>query len=250
MALLLAILFGLGRLSADREFVALQACGVSIFRMLRPIALLAAVATAADRLRDDRRAAGREPEVPRNHLQHPRRRAPKATSSRASSSRDSARTAPCTCATSAGRGGVARRVPGGLDRPTRRRPISPSGGGWPSIATRQTVELVLENGARHTTYLEQAGRLRRRAVLAAGAGIDAQTACSRVTTLIKGDNEMTIAELRAKIAENTKAGSPSLQPAVHHPAEVRASRRLRRAGAHRPGAWRHESKATGRSAGS
>ncbi len=47
MALLLGILIGLGRLSADREFVALQACGVSIFRMLRPIALLAAVATAA-----------------------------------------------------------------------------------------------------------------------------------------------------------------------------------------------------------
>src|SRR4029077_15736620 len=47
MALLLGILIGLGRLSGDREFVALQACGVSIFRMLRPIALLAAVATAA-----------------------------------------------------------------------------------------------------------------------------------------------------------------------------------------------------------
>ena len=41
MALLLGILFGLGRLSADREFVALQACGVSVFRVLRPIALLA-----------------------------------------------------------------------------------------------------------------------------------------------------------------------------------------------------------------
>ena len=47
MALLYGILFGLGRLSADREFVALQACGVSVFRLLRPIALLAAVAAAA-----------------------------------------------------------------------------------------------------------------------------------------------------------------------------------------------------------
>ena len=45
MALLLGILIGLGRLSADREFVALQACGVSIFRMLRPVALLAVIAT-------------------------------------------------------------------------------------------------------------------------------------------------------------------------------------------------------------
>jgi lipopolysaccharide export system permease protein len=47
MALLLGILIGLGRLSADREFVALQACGVSLFRVLRPIIVLAIGATAA-----------------------------------------------------------------------------------------------------------------------------------------------------------------------------------------------------------
>ena len=47
MALLYGILLGLGRLSADREFVALQACGVSVFRIFRPIALLAVVAAGA-----------------------------------------------------------------------------------------------------------------------------------------------------------------------------------------------------------
>src|SRR3954470_23238243 len=47
MALLYGILFGLGRLSADREFVALQACGVSVFRVFRPIARLALLAGAA-----------------------------------------------------------------------------------------------------------------------------------------------------------------------------------------------------------
>src|SRR3954471_10650706 len=47
MALLYGILFGLGRWSADREFVALQACGVSVFRILRPIAVLALLATGA-----------------------------------------------------------------------------------------------------------------------------------------------------------------------------------------------------------
>ena len=41
MALLLGILMGLGRLSSDRETVALQACGVSIFGILRPLSLLA-----------------------------------------------------------------------------------------------------------------------------------------------------------------------------------------------------------------
>jgi LPS export ABC transporter permease LptF/LPS export ABC transporter permease LptG len=47
MALLYGVLIGLGRLSADREFVALQACGVSVFRVFRPIALLALLACAA-----------------------------------------------------------------------------------------------------------------------------------------------------------------------------------------------------------
>src|SRR5256885_11683947 len=47
ISLLLGILIGLGRLSADREFVALQACGVSIFRILRPVALLAVLACGA-----------------------------------------------------------------------------------------------------------------------------------------------------------------------------------------------------------
>ena len=47
MSVLLGILIGFGRLSADREFVALQACGVSPFRLLRPVAFVALVATAA-----------------------------------------------------------------------------------------------------------------------------------------------------------------------------------------------------------
>ena len=47
MSVLLGILIGFGRLSADREFVALQACGVSPFRLIRPVAFVAIVATAA-----------------------------------------------------------------------------------------------------------------------------------------------------------------------------------------------------------
>ena len=47
MAVLLGILVGFGRLSADREFVAMQACGVSLMRLLRPVLLVAAVGTAA-----------------------------------------------------------------------------------------------------------------------------------------------------------------------------------------------------------
>lgn len=47
MAVLIGILVGFGRLSADREFVAMQACGVSLMRLLRPVLLLAVLGTAA-----------------------------------------------------------------------------------------------------------------------------------------------------------------------------------------------------------
>jgi LPS export ABC transporter permease LptG/LPS export ABC transporter permease LptF len=47
MAVLMGLLFALGRLSADREFVAMQACGVSIYELLRPVAFIALVATLA-----------------------------------------------------------------------------------------------------------------------------------------------------------------------------------------------------------
>ena len=46
MAVLIGLLMGLGRLSGDRETVALQACGLSIYRLLRPVALLGAAAMA------------------------------------------------------------------------------------------------------------------------------------------------------------------------------------------------------------
>jgi LPS export ABC transporter permease LptF/LPS export ABC transporter permease LptG len=46
MSVLLGILLGFGRLSADREFVTMQACGVSLMRLLRPVAAVALVGTA------------------------------------------------------------------------------------------------------------------------------------------------------------------------------------------------------------
>src|SRR5687768_6203382 len=47
MALLIGTLISLGRLSGDREIVAMEACGVSLGRLLRPLLLAAVVATAA-----------------------------------------------------------------------------------------------------------------------------------------------------------------------------------------------------------
>lgn len=47
MAALLGILIGFGRVSADREFVAMQACGVSLWRLARPVSVVALLATVA-----------------------------------------------------------------------------------------------------------------------------------------------------------------------------------------------------------
>ncbi len=47
MAVLLGLLIALGRLSGDREFVAMQACGVSIYQLLRPLVTIALLSTAA-----------------------------------------------------------------------------------------------------------------------------------------------------------------------------------------------------------
>jgi len=46
-ALLIALLIAFGRLSGDREFVAMQACGVSVARLLWPVGIIAVVGWAS-----------------------------------------------------------------------------------------------------------------------------------------------------------------------------------------------------------
>lgn len=47
MAFLLALLWGLGRLSADREVIALKSCGISLFQLAVPVWIFAAVLLCA-----------------------------------------------------------------------------------------------------------------------------------------------------------------------------------------------------------
>ena len=47
MAFLLGMLVAFGRLSGDSEWVAMQACGVTLLRMLRPVMTLAVLSCAA-----------------------------------------------------------------------------------------------------------------------------------------------------------------------------------------------------------
>ena len=203
MALLFGVLFGLGRLSADREFVALQACGVSIFRLMRPVALLAVLATAATayetivalpdanqtyrELTFNAVAAGAESDIkPRvffttfpNRVLYVRDVPPD----------NGWRDVFLADATQADRTTVymARRGRLAIDRVKRK------------------VELVLEDGTMHTTYLNKPdaydGNTFERQVL----DMDAEAVFPR-TQIVKGDNEKSIAELRQTAAENAAHG--------------------------------------------
>ena len=70
MSLLLALLVAFGRLSADREFVALQACGVSLYRLFRPGHVRRNDQLPCHGLRLHGADSGRESDLPGNHLQH------------------------------------------------------------------------------------------------------------------------------------------------------------------------------------
>ena len=68
MSLLVGLLVGLGRLSADREAVALLACGVSPYRLLQAGRPDGPGRGGRDPLRDARVHPGREPDLPGAHL--------------------------------------------------------------------------------------------------------------------------------------------------------------------------------------
>ena len=72
ISLLVGLLMALGRLSADREAVAMQACGVSLYRILRPVLLMARDRDGRHRLHHDGGDAAGQSDVPRHHLpDHP-----------------------------------------------------------------------------------------------------------------------------------------------------------------------------------
>ena len=206
MALLYGILLGLGRLSADREFVALQACGVSVFRVFRPIALVAVLACGAtaynmivalpdanQRFREitfNIVASGAETNIkPRvfftsfpNRVLYVRDIQPE-TGWRDVFLADATEPAHTTVF-------VAKTGRMVIDRGKR------------------TVELVLENGTQHTTSRDQPEQYDAEAFESTVLRVDPDTIFPRVQ-IVKGDNEKTIAELRQTVDDNTAHHLPS-----------------------------------------
>jgi len=198
IALLIGLLIGLGRLSADRETVAMQACGISIYRLLRPVMLLSilawgvtsyimieAVPTANQTFREivfGIISARAENEIkPRIFFE---------------------------------------------DFPNRVLYVgdAPSGGGWrecfladtskpdqPTVFTAQgcrlaidrdkrTVDLVLTHGSRHAATISDPAKYEVARFAELILGLDPNTVF-RATDILKGDNEMTIPELEARAGE-------------------------------------------------
>jgi LPS export ABC transporter permease LptG/LPS export ABC transporter permease LptF len=206
MALLYGILLGLGRLSADREFVALQACGVSVFRVFRPIALVAVAACGATAYNmivalPDANQTFRE-----------------ITFNIVASGADTDIKARVFFTSFPNRVLYIRDI----DRATGWRDVFLADATDPAHTTvfvaktgrmsidrgKRTVELVLENGTQHTTSRDEPEKYDADAFESTVLKVDPETIFPR-TQIVKGDNEKTIAELRQTVEDNTAHHLPS-----------------------------------------
>ena len=211
MSLLVGLLIGLGRMSGDREAVALLACGVSPYRLLRPVLLLAAVAGARPPLGDALGHPRREPDLPPAHLRrglaagrdrrpaagllhelpepgplHPGRACPAAAAGRTCWS-PTPRKPDSTVLYMARRGRLI------LDR------------------DKQTVDLVLEDGTRYSNRGADGKQVETfRFPQQLIVHLDPKTVFSRFE-LVRGMNELTIPQLQAQAADKTKNGLPAHQ---------------------------------------
>jgi lipopolysaccharide export system permease protein len=206
MALLLGILVGFGRVSADREFVALQACGVSVFRILRPLGVLALLCTGATAY------------VMIVALPNANQRFREITFNVVASQAE---------------GDVKPRVfYDSFPNQVLYVRDTPQTGGWRDVfladsthpnetdvyfakrgrllidRSKHTVQLELEDGTQHTTYSLEPDKADVSSFERLVLKMDAEAVFPRMQ-VIKGDNEKTIAELRATIAANAAHGSPS-----------------------------------------
>jgi len=203
MALLYGILFGLGRISADREFVAFQACGVSIFRIMRPIALLAVIATGATAyetivaLPDANQtfrelsfnfvASGAESDIkPRVFYQN--------FPNRVLYTRDIDRT-----------GEWHEVFLADSTTPDQTTVYVATKGRLNIDRDKKAVTLSLESGARHTTYVNRPAVYEGSSFDRLVLDMDANTVFPRIQ-IVKGDNEKTIAELRETANRNILNG--------------------------------------------
>lgn len=211
MALLIGILVAFGRLSADREVVVLMACGISPYRLLRPVAVLAVVAWAvsswvllkampdanqnfreltmqivADRAEGEVRPRVFFEDFPNTVLY--------------------VREVPRT-------GGWEDVLAADTKNPVQ--PIIYLARAGRMLVDRQarTIQMVLQDGARHTTTLDNPAAYEVLRFEQMVVSLDPESVFPR-SGPARGDNELTIPELRARVAELEAQGISSHNPVM------------------------------------
>jgi LPS export ABC transporter permease LptF/LPS export ABC transporter permease LptG len=209
MSVLVGLLIGFGRLSADRESVALQACGISIYRLLRPVMIYALISWAVTSwvMFDAVPAANQafreivygvitqrvETEIkPRVFFEDfPNR---------------------VLYIGDTGPGGTWREVfLADTSRPDEPTVFTAATGRLVINKEKRTVDLVLHSGSRHTASLKDPSKYEVAQFAELILGLDPDSVF-RMTEILKGDNEMTIPELRARAAELQSKGLSSHGP--------------------------------------
>jgi LPS export ABC transporter permease LptG/LPS export ABC transporter permease LptF len=211
MAVLIGVLVAFGRLSSDREIVVMMACGVSPLRMLRPVMALgiaAAAATAwimieaipdanqtyreialrivADRAEGQVRAREFFSDFPDTVLYV--REIPQTGGWEDVLAADTKNPSQPVIY-------VARRGRMVVDRPNRR------------------IEMVLEDGARHTTNAKDPALYEMVRFTQLIVGLDPESVFPRQGPA-RGEREMTIAELQARIEELKSQNLPYHRPVI------------------------------------
>jgi LPS export ABC transporter permease LptG/LPS export ABC transporter permease LptF len=211
MSLLVAILVAFGRFSGDREVVVLMACGVSPYRLLRPVILLA-VAAAAATLWVMLEAI---PDANQTHREITLR----IVADRAEGqvrAREFFEDFPDTVL-------YVREIPPGggwqdvlaADTKNPAQPTIYLARRGRMVVNRQarTIDMVLENGARHSTKAADPATYEMVRFDQLIVSLDPQSVFPR-TGPARGEREMTIAELQALIAERQGRNQPYHNPVI------------------------------------
>jgi LPS export ABC transporter permease LptF/LPS export ABC transporter permease LptG len=211
MALLIGVLVAFGRLSGDREIVVMMACGVSPLRMLRPVMALGVVAAAV--------TAWIMIEAIPDANQTYREIALRIVADRAE--------------------GQVRAREFFSDFPDTVLYVSeiPQGGGWADVLAadtknaaqpviyvarrgrmvvdrqKKTIEMVLEDGARHTTNAKEPAVYEMVRFDQLIVTLDPESVFPRQGPA-RGEREMTIPELQARIAELQAQHLPYHRPVI------------------------------------
>jgi LPS export ABC transporter permease LptG/LPS export ABC transporter permease LptF len=211
IALLIGLLIAFGRLSSDRESVAFMACGISIYRLLRPVLFVSALAWAAtswimiDALPDANQSfreivygvitARAENEIkPRvffedfpNQILY-------------------IGDAPTT-------GGWRDVFLADTAKPEEPTVFTASAGRLAINKEKRTVDLVLNDGSKHTANLKDPSKYEVARFAELIIGLDPNTVFNS-GEIAKGDNEMTIAELNQRVAELKQQNLPAHAPVM------------------------------------